>query len=371
MEKDNKTETNKNVLIRWNSCHGSFVLLSVSIFLFINEDVKWFIIPIFTVILFICHLHNRALRKKYEEKNSTEKVLKHSEQLFRGIFNNAAAGIALLDKDGYYQHANLTLCKMLGYTEEELKATKFQDITYPSDLEKSVDLCERMWDGTYPWANCEKRYICKNGDVLWAEVNMSAIRGDDQEIMDIIVVVLDITVRRKMEQELIYQATTDFLTGVDNRLSFMQKGREEFSRSQRYDRPFTLLLLDVDHFKWVNDIYGHLIGDRVLRDVVTACKTALRETDILARVGGEEFAVILIESEKENAYQVSLRIQQKVKEVIVESGNNEVQVTVSIGIGIRRDEDQTMDDIFRRADDALYKAKNSGRDRIVFENSEE
>ncbi|NLI91209.1 MAG: diguanylate cyclase [Peptococcaceae bacterium] len=341
-------------------------------FIFINENFRWFIIvPTFVVIFLISFILNQRLNKEIENTRSTEKALKHSEELFRGIFNNAAAGIALLDKEGYYQHVNLTLCRMLGYTEEELKAMKFQDITHPNDLEKSICLCAGMWEGTYPWINSEKRYICKNGNILWAEINMSAIRGDDHEITDIIVVVLDITVRKNMEQELILQATTDFLTGVDNRLAFMHKGQEEFSRAQRYGRDLTLLLLDVDHFKCVNDIYGHLIGDRVLRDVVRACKSALRESDILARIGGEEFAVILLESQKDTAYQVALRIQQKVKEVIVESGNNEVQVTVSIGIGMLRDEDTHMDDIFKRADDALYKAKNSGRDRIVLENSME
>jgi diguanylate cyclase (GGDEF)-like protein len=100
---------------------------------------------------------------------------------------------------------------------------------------------------------------------------------------------------------------------------------------------------------------------------VKACKEALRDTDILARIGGEEFAILLIESDLETAYQVALRVQQKVKEVTVESEDSEIQVTVSIGISMQRDEDNTLDDIFKRADDALYQAKNSGRNRIVVE----
>jgi len=324
------------------------------------DKIKWF----------IQNKHNWIkLQEKIKDKKKAEKELKHSVQLFKGIFNNAAAGIALLDKEGYYRHANSTLSRMIGYSEEELKSMKFHDITFSGDLEKSVQMCEGIWKGFYPRVNCEKRYVCKNGSILWTEINMSSIRGEDQEITDIIVVILDITVRKRMEQELIQQASTDFLTGVANRLAFMQKAQEEFNRANRYPRGFSMLLLDIDNFKSVNDVYGHLVGDRVLRDVVKACQLALRDTDILARIGGEEFAVILIESDKETALQVALRIQEKVQEVIVEAADSEIQVTVSIGIGMKRDEDKDLDDIFKRADDALYEAKNAGKNRIVMENS--
>lgn len=308
------------------------------------------------------------LKERIEYKKHSYKELRHSVRLFKGIFNNAAAGIALLDKDGYYKHVNATLCRLVGYSEEELKLMKFHDITFSLDLERSVRMCEGIWTGLYPWVSCEKRYICKNGDILWTEINMSAIHGEDQEITDVIVVVLDITARKKMEQELIKQANTDFLTGVDNRLAFMHKAQEEFNRAKRYPSAFSLLLLDIDNFKSVNDVHGHLVGDRVLQEVVTAFRTVLRDTDILARIGGEEFAIILIETDRKSALQVALRIQQRVKDLIIEVGEKQIRVTVSIGISLRKEGDKDLDEIFKRADDALYKAKNSGKNMIIVEN---
>ncbi len=368
MESNNKLISNKSLWIKLLCYNVGFILLFTSMFIFINDNIQWrIIIPAFLVMFIISFVVNQRLKREIEEKKATEKALKHREKLFRGIFNNAAAGIALLDKEGYYQHVNLTLSRMLGYSEDELKKMTFQDITYPEDLNDSIRLYQGIWDGSCTRVNFEKRYVCKNGDMIWIEINMSAILGDDGGITDIIVVVLDITVRKLMEQELILQATTDCLTGVDNRLAFMKKAQEEFIRSKRYKIGFSLLLLDVDKFKCVNDIYGHLVGDRVLRDVVKACKSALRENDIIARIGGEEFAVIIIESQPDDAYCVALRIQQKVKEVVVESEDTEIQVTVSIGIGMRREEDTNLDDILKRADDALYCAKNSGRNCIIFE----
>lgn len=340
-----------------------------AIYISFNDVVRCYLIIIaFVAILTVSSIFNQKLKKEIEVKRNAEKALKHSENLFRGVFNNAAAGIVLLNRDGNYQHANLTFCRMIGYSEEELQTMKFQDITYPEDLEECILLYEGIWQESYSWINCEKRYICKNGSILWAEINMSAIRGEDQEITDIIVVIIDISVRKRMEEVLKQQASTDFLTGVDNRRAFLNKAEEEFVRTQRYKRPFTLMLIDVDKFKRVNDMYGHLVGDRVLRDVVLACKSALRETDILARTGGEEFAVILLESEIGTAYQVALRIQEKVKEVIVQAEDNQNQVTVSIGIAMRNDDDTDLESIYKRADDALYEAKNSGRNTIRIEN---
>jgi len=344
------------------------VFLAVIYFSF-NDVVRCYLIILtFIAVLTVSFLFNQKLKKEIEVKRNAERALKHSENLFRGVFNNAAAGIVLLNRDGNYQHANLTFCRMIGYSEEELQTMKFQDITYPEDLEECILLYEGIWQESYSWINCEKRYICKNGTVLWAEINMSAIRGEDKEITDIIVVIIDISVRKRMEEELKHQAATDALTGVDNRRAFLNKAQEEFARAQRYKRDFALLLLDVDKFKFVNDRYGHLVGDRVLRDVVLACKSALRETDILARIGGEEFAVILLESEIDTAYHVALRIQEKVKEVIVQAEENQIQVTVSIGIAMRNDGDTNLESIYKRADDALYEAKNSGRNRIRIEN---
>lgn len=301
------------------------------------------------------------------KESKTKIAQKNKEKLFEAVCNKATAGIALLNNKGYYEYANLAFREMVGYTEKELKNMTFEDITYQDDIELSIDICQAIWDGKFIQGNCQKRYICKNGRILWTEINLSVIKGKDDGISNVILVIHDISDRKRMETELFQLAMTDYLTGINNRRSFMKQAQDEFNRAQRYQRPFALLLLDVDRFKCVNDIFGHLTGDRVLIDLVKAFKSALRETDIMARIGGEEFAILLLESDERSALNVARRIQRKVKKIIIESAGQKYHVTVSIGIAIRNDRDRSLDLLFKRADDALYRAKDSGRDRIVID----
>lgn len=343
------------------------VLFGVFFFLLDELVEKLLVLPLLLTAFFVATIVNLRLRKEIEDHKRTARALEYREELFSGIFNNAAVGIALFDKEGYYHHVNATFCRMIGYTKDELKNMKCHDITYEADLEKSMRLSNEIWEGAYSWRTGEKRFVCKNGEILWTEINLSAIRNAYGIITDMIVVIIDITVRKTMEQELLDQATTDCLTGVDNRLAFVEKGQDEFSRALRYGRDFGLLLLDVDYFKQVNDQHGHLVGDRVLKCIASACKGALRETDMISRIGGEEFAVILIESDLKTSISVAERIQQRVKDLEITIGDITVRVTVSIGIAVILPSDQTLDDIFKRADDALYTAKNSGRNTIVID----
>ncbi|HHV64641.1 MAG TPA: diguanylate cyclase [Peptococcaceae bacterium] len=347
---------------------GVLLIVFLTMIVFLDARVRcYFTLPIFLGVFYILFRANQLLRREIDNYKQTQKALAYSESLFRGIFNNASAGISLLNREGKYRHCNLTLCRMLGYSEEELKNKSFHEITFPADLELSIKYWQDIWEGRRSSVSFEKRFICKNGDILWAEANISAIRGEGAEVTDAIAVIIDISVRKRMEEELRHQATTDFLTGADNRRAFMQKTKEEFVRARRYKRGLALLLLDIDKFKEVNDCYGHLVGDRILREVVKACRSILRQTDILARIGGEEFAAILLESDLAKAKTVALRIQEKIKETIVISGDSKVQVTVSIGIATLKDEDFSLEDTFKRADAALYLAKESGRNRIVTE----
>lgn len=329
---------------------GNYLLLSVSLFA--------------VLLIYVLFMWNKKLQKEIKERKQAQAAMQHSEKLFRGVFRNAAAGIVLLDKEGFYRHVNFTFSAMVGYSEEELRTMTFNDITYPEDLETSIKQCKEVWEGKYTRRTFEKRYICKNGDIFWAEINLSPICDSSNKITDVIVVVIDITMRKKLEEELTKRATTDFLTGLDNRLAFMQKAEEEFKRAARYKSNFALLMIDVDKFKEVNDTYGHIVGDRVLKNVAQVCKKALRESDIIGRIGGEEFAVLLLESNLNTALVAAQRIREKVQDLVIESDEEKIQVTISIGIGIMENGDRSFDEVFKRADDALYEAKRTGRNRI-------
>jgi len=161
-------------------------------------------------------------------------------------------------------------------------------------------------------------------------------------------------------------AALDPLTSVYNRRFGMARLHEEFSRAVRATAPLGVMMFDIDHFKKVNDTYGHLAGDRVLIQVAKTARTAIREGDILMRYGGEEFLVILPAASKENARAVGEKLRRMVEETSVADGDQEIRVTISIGVtsfpelAVAGEQD-----LVKRADESLYSAKESGRNRVI------
>lgn len=160
-------------------------------------------------------------------------------------------------------------------------------------------------------------------------------------------------------------AKTDGLTGLLNRRSLFEIAAQEFARAQRYNRSLSVLMLDIDHFKRVNDIYGHHVGDIVIQTVASILNGTLRETDSLGRYGGEEFAVILPETTLEQASEVAERIRCQVCERSISDDFKDLQVTVSLGISTLRTGMKTIDGMLQQADQALYQAKSNGRNTWV------
>lgn len=160
-------------------------------------------------------------------------------------------------------------------------------------------------------------------------------------------------------------ATTDSLTRVANRAHFMEKAEQEVRRAGRYDTAFTLIIMDVDHFKQINDTYGHPSGDGVLAAIAAHCARQLRSSDLFGRIGGEEFAAGLIEADLGQGLEVADRIRQCVAEASFEGRGKNVHCTVSIGVAAFTGPSDTLDTILIRADEALYQAKHQGRNRVV------
>ena len=166
-------------------------------------------------------------------------------------------------------------------------------------------------------------------------------------------------------RELERLAITDPLTGVFNRRYFMGFITKEFLRSQRYSHVFSAIQMDIDHFKKINDAHGHAVGDEVLKAFTANCQEILRECDVLGRFGGEEFSIILPETEREGALVVAERIRQTIADLKVYVDDKTVRFTVSIGVTSLRKDDTGLEAILRRADEALYLAKNGGRNKVV------
>ncbi len=177
--------------------------------------------------------------------------------------------------------------------------------------------------------------------------------------------VRDITRRKQMEQDLLEAATKDSLTGVNNRHHFMELAQEELKRYQRHKRPLAMMMLDLDHFKNVNDTYGHHVGDIVLIEFSKTCSAVIREIDYFGRLGGEEFGILLVESGVDDARQVAERVRRQVEDMVISVKETEITITVSIGLTMLNSSDSDFKEVLQRADRALYQAKNEGRNRVV------
>ena len=188
---------------------------------------------------------------------------------------------------------------------------------------------------------------------IWASVRFYSHRRQQYEAQ---------THAFELRKDLIQNALVDQLTGVANRRHFFQAAEAEFERFVRYKRPFSVLMLDLDHFKNVNDQFGHPVGDKVLKDLAITINQSKRDTDIFGRLGGEEFALLLPETSLSGATDIAVRLRRACHSVSLPAASR--RITVSIGVTQARTGDETFDDILSRADETLYRAKNNGRDRV-------
>lgn len=177
-------------------------------------------------------------------------------------------------------------------------------------------------------------------------------------------IVRDISENKRTEEELLRLAATDPLTGAFNRRELTSLAEQESQRSHRYGRPLSIMMLDLDHFKRLNDTYGHAAGDKALQKFTTLCCNALRNIDIFGRWGGEEFVALLPETDAEGAAVIAERLRKTINDSVLTYNDNKITVTVSIGIAQYRADEIAIDAPLSRADTAVYDAKKAGRNQI-------
>lgn len=205
------------------------------------------------------------------------------------------------------------------------------------------------------------RILHKNGEVRWIWHKCQAVFSSDGTWLGRRTTNRDITALKLAEEQLQRLSTTDPLTGAYNRRMFMDLLAKELQRASRYGEPFSLLMFDIDHFKAVNDQYGHDIGDRVLVEMVRLSIETIRQPDVLARWGGEEFMVLLPQTDGDMAHTLGERLRKKIEgHIFAEAGH----LTVSVGVTSLGQVD-TIDSLLKRVDEALYTAKESGRNRVI------
>jgi diguanylate cyclase (GGDEF)-like protein/PAS domain S-box-containing protein len=205
----------------------------------------------------------------------------------------------------------------------------------------------------------------KDGRGVWMDVNILPLRDEAGHIKCFASIERDLTRYKKMERQLAQMALFDDLTGSLSRAAFYQQAEKEFTRARRYHRPLSTLMIDIDHFKRVNDAYGHAAGDHVLMIFAEAVQEIIRSTDFIGRVGGEEFAILMPDTTLTAACHLAERIRERVNKYPYQAKDRLIEITASLGVAELQATDQDFKALLKRADEALYSAKQAGRNRVM------
>ena len=295
------------------------------------------------------------------DRRRAEEALRASEERFRALVQNASDLITVLELDGSLRHASPSHQRLLGHAAEDLVGGNFLDLVHPEDRPLVVNALHCLVD--LPDENLTIEYRCQHRDGTWLTVESTASNLlEHPAVGGIVLNSHDITDRKRAEERLLHDALHDELTGLPNRALFMDRLWQAMERARRdLERLMAVLFLDVDRFKIVNDSLGHLVGDELLVQIARALSSVLRPMDTIARIGGDEFA-ILVEGGRDvdDAVHVAERIHERLASPINLHGH-EVFITSSIGIAVHTPDYEKPEDLLRDADTAMYRAKSSGR----------
>lgn len=313
-------------------------------------------------------------------RNRIEAELMESELRFRGAFQTATHGMALKSIEGKFVKVNPALCTMLGYNEADLLTTDFQTITHPDDLAADLSYVHDLLEGKIDTYQMEKRYFHKTGRIVWILLSVSLVRKKDGAPVHFVAQMQDITERKQMENEVHRMAFYDHLTNLPNRSLLSDRISQAMAASKRSGCYGALMFLDLDNFKPLNDTYGHDVGDLLLVEVAGRLTSCVRDVDTVARVGGDEFVVMISSlnldkiasttQAKVIAEKISAAIAEPYVLIIKEKGKAKETVkhhcTASIGVAMFIDHEEAPKDVLKSADRAMYQAKEAGRNLIRF-----
>ncbi len=318
-----------------------------------------------------------VMRDVTEHKHAQDKM-RQSEARYRLLADYSHDVIWTADiRTRRFTYVSPSVERLRGFTPEEVMALPMDDALTPESVEKMNASVATMLARISAGERDNLTYVAeieqphRDGRTIATEVVTTWVLDEAGEPITVLGVTRDITERKKVEQQLELLARTDSLTGLANRRHFMEVAEQELSRTLRYGGELSALMLDIDHFKSVNDTYGHHTGDLVIRKLGDICRATLRDVDCVGRIGGEEFAVILPQTGATQAAEAAERLRMAVTtaRVPLEKGLP-LRFSVSIGVATLR-EPCNLDTLLGSADSALYTAKNSGRNRVcIYEPSD-
>jgi len=318
---------------------------------------------------------NHKLKEKIDELTRAMEEIHNSERFLRTIFESIRDPFCIIDRDFRIVRANDAYLRMKGKSIEDLLDSKCYEVLYGRASVCDACVIDKTFKSGEPCLK-EKFVPRPEGYGEWVEIYTYPIFMEGQKISHVIQYVRSITDRKRSEEEkkmLIEQlerlSRTDGLTGMLNKRGLMERLQAEFERAKRYGGSISLLICDIDDFKYVNDFYGHSAGDNYLKLIAQAMYNSIRSADIIGRFGGDEFMVILQGVEREEAMKLAERIRSIVEDTVLKVDTmRSVKSTVSIGVATFDSTEScsvtTPEELIKAADEALYRAKNKGKNRV-------
>ncbi|MDY6903743.1 MAG: diguanylate cyclase [Thermodesulfobacteriota bacterium] len=295
-----------------------------------------------------------------------EKELKKSEEKYRIILESIEEGYFEVDITGNITFFNSSMQKMVGYRPEELLGLSYRSFTNAETARRVFRAYNKAYrTGVLP-VPFDWELLKKNGEKIHVETSLAFIRNAEDQIIGFRGIARDVSMRKKIERELLYMASHDHLTGLYNRGALFERLRETIAYAKRFNLKCALLFLDLDNFKSVNDTYGHESGDFLLKEAAVRLLSVLRETDYICRHGGDEFTIILSNPENMNPVRVAEKVIQRISDPYYIKSHQIDFITTSVGISIYPDDGADVDTLVKHADKAMYKAKKRKNRYICF-----
>jgi diguanylate cyclase (GGDEF)-like protein/PAS domain S-box-containing protein len=302
-------------------------------------------------------LHVKELNKYIAEQKRIGLALIESEEHFRNAFDYAAIGMALVSPEGNWLRVNRSLSEIVGYSEAELLVSDFQAITHRDDLGNDLAEIYRMLSGEILTCQLEKRYLHKLGHDVWASCSASLVRDAKSQPLHFIFQIQDITERKRAEAAIHTLSLADELTGLYNRRGFLAFSQQHLNSLYRTNKGVVVVYADLDGLKIINDSFGHKEGDRALIKTAELLKETFRSSDVLGRLGGDEFTALAAVEPDGGVEKLISRLEQKFANY---NALKLVPYKLSISIGMAKldaDSTQSMEDLMAMADLSMYENK--------------